>query len=164
MVKEIICENCGKIFIGYHNSKYCESCRQSKARQASAKIWERTKRLREEQRNKKVVVTYDSNGVLFFVSEKKDYEKNLRDAARKLYQENKFVFPFKLQKRLVDAISGDDSKDIPVLHIYQEGKTDNPDAIYSQIVKIANFVFNNSPQKRGRKRNKNNNGIEKEKK
>ncbi|MFR3791420.1 MAG: hypothetical protein ACLTWO_05745 [Blautia massiliensis (ex Durand et al. 2017)] len=50
MTKEIVCRCCGRHFIGHHNTQFCVDCREERARQASARTWQRVKLEREKRK------------------------------------------------------------------------------------------------------------------
>lgn len=50
MNKMIQCRDCGRYFWGYHNSQYCPDCKVTRAREASSRTWQQTKRTRERKR------------------------------------------------------------------------------------------------------------------
>ncbi|MFR3791419.1 MAG: hypothetical protein ACLTWO_05740 [Blautia massiliensis (ex Durand et al. 2017)] len=152
MQKQIVCQSCGRIFIGYHNSKFCENCCQKRAKAASAETWARTKQLRVEQRNKSVIVTYDSDGSLFFASEKENYRDNLKAEAKKLQQSSKqWAFPESMQEQLNNAV--ENNEELPVLKVYSENEPGIYNTIYSKRIRLGDFLFKEKEKKkRGRKR------------
>lgn len=150
MIKEIVCESCGRVFIGYHNSRFCELCCQKRAKIASAETWERTKLLREEQRKKSVIVTYDAQGFLFFVAEKEKYESELKKEAVKMYKSSQWGISDDVQKSIVAAVC-DDSDELPVFYACREGEA-TLDTIYLKRVKIGDFFFQDIKKKKKQKK------------
>lgn len=50
MTKEIVCRCCGRHFIGHHNTQFCATCREERARQASQRTWQKVKLEREKRK------------------------------------------------------------------------------------------------------------------